>query len=48
MPSLNADGLLTNNKRLTLLPYQARPSIKREYLTDAELMQHAGSDLILD
>jgi hypothetical protein len=48
LPTLDENGLLTPDKRLTLLPYTPRPFIKREYMTDAELLQHAGTDLILD
>jgi hypothetical protein len=48
MPTLDENGLITPGKHLTLLPYIPRPFIKREYMTDAELLQHAGTDLILD
>ncbi len=48
MPTLNESGLLVSGKRLQLLPYKPRPFIAREYLTDAELQTHVGTDLILD
>lgn len=42
------DGKLVTGKGVKLNPYKQRPRIKREYMTDAEILANAGSDLILD
>jgi len=45
---LNEDGLIELTKTAQLKPYQARTFPKREYLTDAELLQNVGSTLFLN
>lgn len=42
------DGKLVTGKGVKLNPYKRRPRIEREYMTDAEILANAGSDLILD
>lgn len=48
MPTLTPDGLITLEKRAQLKPYQPRPFEHREFLTDAEIINHAGGTLFLN
>jgi len=46
---LNNEGkIIIGNNLVELLPYEDRPAIDREFMTDNEIIQNAGSDLILD
>lgn len=45
---LNAEGLITLERKVELLPYKPRPFIQREFLTDEEIMRHVGSDAYVD
>ena len=45
---LNSEGLITLNKAVQLKPYAPRQFIEREYLTDSELLEYAGSTLFLN
>lgn len=46
---LNALGqIILNTGSVELLPYEDRSVIHREFMTDAEILNNAGSDLILD
>jgi len=45
---LNAEGLITLEKRVTLKPYQSRSFPEREFLTDAEILANAGGTLFLN
>lgn len=48
MPTLNEAGLITLDRKATLNPYSPRSFPEREFLTDAELLSHAGSTLFLN
>ena len=46
---LNEQGqIVLTDGPIDLLPYEDRPFIQREFMTDAEIIANAGSDLILD
>jgi hypothetical protein len=45
---LNDDGYLILGKGVNLKPYKPRPFIKREYMSEVEIRENAGSDLIID
>jgi hypothetical protein len=45
---LNADGLITLERKAVLKPYQPRSFVEREFLTDAELLSHVGGTLFLN
>lgn len=46
---LNDQGqIVLTDGPIDLLPYEDRPFIQREFMTDAEIIANAGSDLILD
>ena len=45
---LAEDGRLELGKGVNLKPYQKRSFVKREFLTETEIRNNAGSDLILD
>lgn len=47
MPSLNPDNTLSLDKKVTLLPYQPRPFIKYESMTNDEIYTGSG-DLVFD
>lgn len=46
--NLDADNKIITGKGVVLKPYQPRPILPRDYLTENELRSHAGSDIILD
>lgn len=48
MPTLNAEGLITLERKAQLLPYQPRSFPEREFLTDAELLANVGGTLFLN
>jgi hypothetical protein len=48
MQQLNAEGFITLEKRVELLPYKPRSFIEREFLTDAELLSNVGKDAYFD
>lgn len=45
---LNSEGQLEIGKGVRLNEYKPRPLITREYMTDAEILDNAGTDLVLD
>lgn len=45
---LNDDGRLIIGKGVQLKPYQPRPLIHREFMTQADIQNNVGTDLILD
>lgn len=45
---LNDDGRLIIGKGVQLKPYKARPLIHREFMTQADIQNNVGTDLILD
>jgi hypothetical protein len=45
---LNQNNLITFEKSVDLLPYKPREFIKRELMTDAEILANIGSDLFVD
>lgn len=46
---LNDQGqIILANSSIDLLPYEDRPFIQREFMTNDEIINNAGSDLILD
>src|SRR5882672_3434927 len=47
MPTLNADGFLTLNRKVELLPYQPRPLIPYIEMTDADILNNSG-DVVFD
>ena len=47
--SLNSSGqIILNSGPVELLPYEDRAFIPREFMTDAEILNNAGGDLIVD
>ena len=48
MPTLNSEGFISLDKRVELLPYEPRPFVEREFMSDAEIMENAGSTLFLN
>jgi hypothetical protein len=48
MPTINADGLITLEKRAQLKPYSPHSFPEREFLTDAELLSNVGGTLFLN
>jgi len=48
MPTLDENGLITLDKKVTLLPYKARPHTEVEFLTDAELTENVGGTLFVN
>jgi len=46
--SLNSEGFVSLDKRAELLPYEPRPFVEREFMTDAEIVENAGSTLFLN
>jgi len=48
MPTLTPSGHLSLSKSAALLPYQDRPLVAREYMTETEIRDNIGSDLFLD
>lgn len=45
---LNDQGLITLDRKATLKPYQPRSFVKREFLTDAEILSNVGGTLFLN
>lgn len=45
---LNADGLITLEKRAQLKPYKPRPFEPRQFLTDEEIIANAGGTLFIN
>lgn len=45
---LDSDGRIVIGKGVTLKPYRPRPMLPREYITENEIRNAAGGDLILD
>lgn len=45
---VNEEGRIEIGKGVTLNPFKPRPLIKREYMTDADIMNNVGTDLIMD
>jgi hypothetical protein len=45
---LNSEGLITLDRKATLLPYQPRSFPEREYLTDEEILANVGSTLFVN
>lgn len=45
---LNAEGLITFEKKVELLPYKPRPFKQHEFLTDNEILANAGGTLFLN
>lgn len=48
MPTLNSEGLIVLDKRVELLPYEPRPFVEREFMSDEEILSNAGSTLFLN
>src|SRR6267154_4010501 len=48
MQQINAEGLITLERKVELLPYKPRSFIQREYLTDQELLANVGSTIFVD
>ena len=48
MPTLNSEGFITLERRVELLPYEPRPFVEREFMTDEEILTNAGSTLFLN
>lgn len=48
MPTINADGLITLERKAQLKPYSPRSFPEREFLTDAELLANVGGTLFLN
>jgi hypothetical protein len=48
MPQLNSEGLITLDRKVELLPYKPRPFVEREFMSDAEIVDNAGSTLFLN
>jgi hypothetical protein len=45
---LNSEGLITLDRKATLLPYQPRSFPEREYLTDEEIQANVGGTLFVN
>lgn len=45
---LNAEGLITFDKSVDLLPYKPRPFVEREFMSDAEILDNAGGTLFVN
>jgi hypothetical protein len=45
---LNSEGLITLDRKVELLPYKPRPFVEREFMSDAEIVENAGSTLFLN
>jgi len=48
MPTLNSEGLITLDRKVELLPYQPRPFVERETMSDQDILDNAGSTLFLN
>jgi len=48
MPTLNENGLIVLDKKVTLSPYKPRQHPEREYLTDAEILANVGGTLFVN
>lgn len=48
MPTLNSEGFISLERKVDLLPYEPRPFVEREFMTDAEIVENAGSTLFLN
>lgn len=48
MPTLNSEGFITLERRVELLPYEPRPFVEREFMTDEEILANVGSTLFLN
>lgn len=48
MPTINANGLITLERKAQLKPYSPRSFPEREFLTDAELLSNVGGTLFLN
>jgi len=45
---LNDEGLITLDRKAILKPYEPRPHVEREYLSDEEILANVGSTLFLN
>lgn len=45
---LNSEGFISLERKVELLPYQPRPFVERELMSDAEIIENAGSTLFLN
>ena len=48
MMQLNSEGFINLSRKVELLPYQPRPFVEREFMSDDEIMENAGSTLFLN